>query len=59
MNKQKKIYNNFELSPDEGKIKELTGKELAEDHVGLIKKSLVSLSEIISRFFLGKFLVKS
>ena len=37
-------------SPEEGKIRELTGKEIAEVHVGLIIKSLVSLSVIISSF---------
>ena len=63
MNKQKKIYNNvtimlYELSPEEAKIRELTGKELAEDHVGLIITSLVSLSEIISSFFFRNFLLK-
>ena len=45
--------------PEEGKIRELTGKELAEDRVGLIIKSLVSLSEINSSFFFRKFLLKS
>ena len=72
-NKQKKTRNdinkrkyimlqqcyNTELSPEEGKIRELTGKELAKHRVGIIIKSLVSLSEIISSFFFRKFLLKS
>ena len=50
---------NTELSPKEGKIRELTGKELAKDRIGHIIKFLVSLSEIISSFFCRKFLLKS
>ena len=42
---------NFKLSPEEGKIRALTGKELAEDRVGLLIQSLVIFSEIISSFF--------
>ena len=34
-------------------------KELAQDHVGLIIKSLVSLSKTVSSFFSRKFLLKS
>ena len=52
-------YYNTELSPEEGKIRELTGKELAKHRVGLMIKSLVSLFEIISSFFFRKFLLKS
>ena len=37
----------------------MIGKELAEDRVGLIIKSLVSVSEIISIFFFRKFFLKS
>ena len=37
---------NTELSLEEGKVRELTGKKFAEDRVGLIIKSLGSLSEI-------------
>ena len=59
MNKQKKIYNNVERSPEDRKIRELTRKELAEDRIGLIIKSLVSQSEKNSSFFLRKFLLKS
>ena len=60
MNKRKyTIMLQYELSPEEGKIRELTGKELTEDRVGLIIKSLVSLSEKISSFFFRKFLLKS
>ena len=40
----------------EGKIRELTGNELAEDRVGLTIKSLVSLSAIISSFLSRKLL---
>ena len=40
---------------DEGKIMELTWKELAEDRVDLIIKFLVSLSEIICSFLFRKF----
>ena len=47
------------LSSEEGKIRELTWKALAGDCVGLIIKSLVSLSEIIFSFFFRKFLLKS
>ena len=50
---------NFKLSPEEGKIRALTGKELAEDRVGLLIQSLVIISEIISSFFPRKFLLKS
>ena len=50
---------NTEISPEEGKTRELTGKELAEDRVGLIIKSLVRLSEIMTSFFFRKFLLKS
>ena len=50
---------NTELSLEEGKVRELAGKRLAEDRVGLIIKSLLSLSEIISSFFFRKFLLKS
>ena len=59
MNKQKKIYNNVERSPEDSKIRELTRKELAEDRVGLIIKSLVNQSEKNSSFFLRKFLLKN
>ena len=41
---------NIDVSLEEGKIRELTGKELVEDRVGLIIKSLVNLCEIISSF---------
>ena len=44
---------------EEGKIKEMTGKELVEDRVGLTIKALVSLSEIISSFLFRKSLLKS
>ena len=40
----------IDVSLEEGKIRELTGKELVEDRVGLIIKSLVNLCEIISSF---------
>ena len=50
---------NTEHSPEEGKIRELTGKELAKDRVGRTMKILVSLSEIVSSFFFKKFLLKS
>ena len=59
MNKQKKIYNNVEGSPEDSKIMELTRKELAEDRIDLIIKSLESQSEKNSSFFLRKFLLKS
>ena len=38
-------------------MRELTGKQLAEDCVGLIIKSLVSRPEIISSFLFRKFLL--
>ena len=50
------IYNT-ELSPEEGKIRQLTGKGLAENRVDLIIKSLVSLFEITSSFFFRKLLL--
>ena len=50
---------NTEHSPEEGKIRQLTGKELAKDRVGRTMKILVSLSEIVSSFFFKKFLLKS
>ena len=53
-----KCYNT-KVSLEEGKIRELTGKELAEDRVGLTIKSLVNLSEIISSLLFRKFLLKS
>ena len=40
-------------------MRELTGKKLAEDYVGLIIKPLESLSEIISGFLFRIFLLKS
>ena len=40
-------------------MRELTGKEPVEDRVGLIIKSLVSLSEIVCSFFFRKFLLNS
>ena len=49
----------LQASVKEGKIRELTGKELAEDCVGLIIKSLASFSEIIYSFLFRKFLLKS
>ena len=49
--------HNIEVSPEEGKIRELTGNELAEDC--LIIKSVVSLSKIISSISFIKFLLKS
>ena len=33
MNKQKKIYNNVERSPEDSKIRELTRKEVAEEEL--------------------------
>ena len=48
---------NIEVSPEEGKMRELTGKELAEDY--LIIKSLLSISKIFSSFSLRQFLLKS
>ena len=59
LNFHKVICYNTELSPEKGKIRELTGKELAEDRVGLFIKSLVSLSEIVSSFFFRKLLLNS
>ena len=44
------LQYNIEVSLEDGKIRELTGKELVEDCVGLIINSLVSVSEIISNF---------
>ena len=49
----------LQASVEEGKIRGLTGKELAEDCVGLIIKSLASFSEIIYSFLFRKFLLKS
>ena len=51
--------NNIEPSPEEGKIGELAWKELAEDCVDLIIKSLVNLSEIIPNFIFRNFLSKN
>ena len=53
-----KCYNT-DLTPEECKTGELAGEELAEDRVGLIIKSWVSISEIISSLFFRKFLLKS
>ena len=59
INKKWLKQHNTELSPEERKVREQTGKEVAEDRVGLIIKSLVILFEIISSFFFRKFLLKS
>ena len=60
--KQNRIYNNvlcynIEVSLEESKTRELTGKELVEDRVGLIIKSPVTFSEIISDFLFRKLLL--
>ena len=49
---------NIEVFLEEGKISELTYKELAEDRVGLIIKSLLSLSVIFSSFLFRKFFLR-
>ena len=61
---QKQTRNNineikYTIMLQKAKIRELTGKEFPEDRVGLILKSLVSLSEIFCSFLFRKFLLKS
>ena len=51
-------YYNIEISLEEGKIREVTGKKRAEDRGGLIIKSLFCLSEVSFSFLFRKLLLR-